>query len=140
MATTKDYELALSWYQAFVIELDLQMHGIAENVSNAIHLGALYFWEVDGKIVSLAGHAAIVETPSGKVVRIGPVYTPTEYRGRGYASSATAAVSEILLELPARVMLYTDAANPTSNGIYLRLGFELIAENIEIEFQERVRD
>jgi predicted GNAT family acetyltransferase len=30
--------------------------------------------------------------------------------------------------------LYTDATNPTSNGIYLRLGYKLIAENIEIEF------
>jgi predicted GNAT family acetyltransferase len=135
LATTKDYDLALSWYRAFEVELDLQMHGVAENVSGTIDRGALYFWEVDGEIVSLVGHAAIVETPSGKVVRIGPVYTPPEYRGRGYASCATAAVSEILRGLPARVMLYTDATNPTSNGIYLRLGYKLIAENIEIEFK-----
>ena len=134
LATVEDFELALSWYRDFEIELDLQMHSIAENVSSAINRDSLYFWEVDGGIVSLVGHAAIVETPSGKVVRIGPVYTPPEYRGHGYASSATAAVSEILRKLPARVMLYTDAANPTSNAIYLRLGYELIAENIEIEF------
>lgn len=138
LATAEDYELVLSWYRAFEIELDLQTHGIEESVSGAMYRDAIYFLEVEGEIVSLVGHAAIVETPSGKVVRIGPVYTPPEYRGRGYASSATAAVSEILRELPARVMLYTDAANPTSNGIYLRLGYELLAENIEIEFSKPI--
>jgi RimJ/RimL family protein N-acetyltransferase len=31
------------------------------------------------------------------------------------------------------IMLYADATNPTSNGVYDRLGFKAAAEIIEIE-------
>ena len=36
------------------------------------------------------------ETPNG--IRIGPVYTPTDLRGRGYASAVVAAVSQAELD------------------------------------------
>ena len=71
----------------------------------------------------MAGHAAPVNTPAGRVVRIGPVYTPEALRGHGYASAVTAALSEHLLNQGATVMLHADADNPTSNAIYQRLGF-----------------
>ena len=41
--------------------------------------------------------------------RIGPVYTPADLRGRGYASAVTAAASAHVLGLGAEeVLLYTD--------------------------------
>ena len=55
--------------------------------------------------------------------RIGPVYTPRERRGRGFASSAVAEVAQRLASAGERVCLFTDQANPTSNGIYQALGF-----------------
>lgn len=57
------------------------------------------------------------------VSRIGPVYTPRERRGRGYASAAVAQVSRMLCNQGVRIYLFTDQANPTSNGIYQALGF-----------------
>jgi uncharacterized protein len=62
------------------------------------------------------------------VIRIGPVYTPADDRGRGYASSAVAAVSRLGLDGGAHTcMLYTDLANPTSNKIYADVGYRRIA-------------
>jgi len=51
--------------------------------------------------------------------RIGPVYTPPEHRGHGYAAAVTAAAARGALERGARqVLLYTDLANPTTNRLY----------------------
>jgi predicted GNAT family acetyltransferase len=76
-------------------------------------------------------HSPIVEVPSGSVARIGPVYTPPEMRRRGYAGHLTAAVSANLIEQGLGLMLFTDAANATSNGVYTRLGYEKVDEIVE---------
>ena len=62
------------------------------------------------------------------VARVGPVYTPQEHRGRGYASAAVAEVSRRLLDEGARVCLFTDQANPTSNRIYEALGYRPVVD------------
>jgi predicted GNAT family acetyltransferase len=85
---------------------------------------ALMVWD-DGEPVSLAGYAG--ETPTG--IRIGPVYTPPELRGRGYASALTAALTQQLLASGRRsCFLFTDATNPTSNSIYQRIGYRFLGE------------
>ena len=84
-----------------------------------------YVWEDDGEIVSMVGAAG--PTPNG--IRIGPVYTPPERRGRGYASALTAAASEDQLDRGRRfVFLFTDLANPTSNKIYRAIGYEPVCD------------
>jgi predicted GNAT family acetyltransferase len=65
---------------------------------------------------------------------VGPVYTPHEFRRRGFGSAVTAHVTQRLIEKGARVMLFTDAANPTSNSIYQAIGYRLIDELVEIRF------
>jgi len=92
----------------------------------------LWFWEHDGEPVSLAGFGGAGEGG----VRIGPVYTPREHRGRGYASNLVADLSRWVLAVRgnAACYLYTDLSNPTSNGIYVTLGYEQIAESAEYEF------
>src|SRR5581483_201888 len=77
-------------------------------------------WEVDGEVVSMCGYGG--PTPNG--IRIGPVYTPPEHRGHGYASALTAEVSQHQLDAGRTFcFLYTDATNPTSNAIYERIGY-----------------
>ncbi|MFB8775089.1 GNAT family N-acetyltransferase [Streptomyces broussonetiae] len=90
------------------------------------------FWETpDGTPVSLAGANPMI---SG-MVQIDPVYTPAHLRGHGYAGAATvAAVRAVLAEGATDVVLFTDAANPTSNALYQRLGFVRIADWAAYEF------
>ncbi|MFZ4576739.1 MAG: GNAT family N-acetyltransferase [Phycisphaerales bacterium] len=58
---------------------------------------------------------------------IGPVYTPREHRGHGYASSLVQHVSLAALASGASgCTLFTDLANPTSNRIYQRIGYQRI--------------
>ena len=63
------------------------------------------------------------------VRRVGPVYTPPEHRGRGYATSLVADLTaERLSTGLAFCFLFTDLANPTSNAIYARIGYEPVAD------------
>jgi predicted GNAT family acetyltransferase len=69
------------------------------------------------------------------MVRVAPVYTPPEHRGRGYAAAATAVVSRAALDAGAReVLLYTDLANPTSNRLYARLGYRPVEDRVVLTF------
>lgn len=86
--------------------------------------GTLFVWE-DGRAVSMA--AAARETPNGVIVNL--VYTPTELRGRGYASACVAAMSRRLLAGGKRwCFLYTDLANPTTNYIYQQIGYRPVRD------------
>ena len=92
----------------------------------------LYLWESPaGEVVSLVGRSG--RTPTG--VRIGPVYTPPEHRGRGYGEALVAAVSQRELDDGAQACyLYTDLDYGASNRLYLRVGYEKIGESAEMRF------
>jgi predicted GNAT family acetyltransferase len=73
--------------------------------------------------------------PAFGVSRVGPVYTPREHRGHGYASRAVYEVSALLRESGERPCLFTDQANPTSNKIYEALGYQRLVDmaNLRVE-------
>ena len=70
------------------------------------------------------------------VSRIGPVYTPPEHRGKGYAEALTYVVSQDLLARNLRVVLHTDQANPTSNALYQRLGYVPVMDRMTLYFED----
>ena len=143
VAATADRELALNWWIAFGDEV---LHAGGPGRDNAAasldhrlssESAGIVLWEDEGQVVSLAGWGGA--TPNG--IRIGPVYTPPELRGRGYATALTAEVSQRLLDgrlFDGRrrfCFLYTDLANQTSNAIYERIGYRRVAESAEIIFE-----
>jgi RimJ/RimL family protein N-acetyltransferase len=125
----RDRELAARWMDAFAEEaLPEPPPGSSEEFVDRREEdpdGGLVLWEDDGAVVSMAGYGG--RTPNG--IRIGPVYTPPELRGRGYASALTAALTQRLLDGGLRFcFLFTDLANPTSNRIYQRIGYEPVGD------------
>ena len=138
-AIPADRDLVRSWIQAFAdealppgrpqdddarrdLETDLRLAG----------RGAGYLLWEDGTPVSLSGHREIPGVGS----RVGPVYTPPQHRGRGYATRLVAEHSSSRLAAgdPA-CYLYTDMANPTSNAIYERIGYVKVADAAEYLFR-----
>lgn len=131
-----DRALVLAWLAAFELDAFGERRSDPERVLESFSGDdgrALLLWEDgDGVPVSLAGVPG--RTPSG--VRIGPVYTPEAYRGRGYAEAVVAALCARELAAGARqCFLYTDLANPTSNALYERVGFTRIGEAAEYRFE-----
>lgn len=126
-----DRDLVVEWVIAFVVEATPEDPPSPADARDAIDRwirqeGTFgYLWDDGGESVSLA--AARGETPNG--IRIGPVYTPPEHRGHGYASAVTAAASQDQLDRGRRfVFLYTDLSNPTSNKIYQAIGYEPVCD------------
>ena len=142
LATADDRELVLLWLIAFSEETRHEGGPGADRAEAVVDHrfcspgAGFLLWEDAGEPVSLAGWGGA--TPNG--IRVGPVYTPPELRGRGYATALTAELSQHLLD--GRLFdggrrfcfLYTDLANPTSNAIYERIGYERVCESTEIVF------
>ncbi len=133
-ATAADRDVLVRWIAAFFDEaLPVERADAGEWVDRALASPSrgLYLWEDGGEPVSLAGQGA--ETPNG--ARVGPVYTPPERRGRGYASACTAALSQLLLDGGRRFcFLFTDLNNPTSNHIYQTIGYRPVCDVDEYRF------
>ncbi|MCM3595881.1 GNAT family N-acetyltransferase [Metabacillus idriensis] len=91
---------------------------------------SVFLWMADDKPVSMAKKSR--STKNGICVSL--VYTPDEFRGKGYASSCVAELSELLLKDFSFCTLYTDLANPTSNSIYQKIGYQPIQDSIMITF------
>jgi RimJ/RimL family protein N-acetyltransferase len=120
-------ETLTEWWAAFAAEADLgsDVESAAAVARARMDAGGAYFWEHEGRPVSLV---AINPAVAG-VARVGPVYTPSSQRGRGYAGSAVAALSRrALAEGATRCALFTDLANPTSNKIYAEVGYRALNE------------
>lgn len=120
-----EHGLLAAWEEEFAREAHIQSGGaVPLTVSSRLARGALWLWDDDGP-VTMVGWAG----PVAGVARVGLVYTPPEHRGRGYATTATAAVSRLILDRVANTcMLFTDLANPTTNKIYAEVGYRRFAE------------
>jgi hypothetical protein len=137
-AIADDRDLLLAWLLAFADEATAgpprDEPGLMERMLDARLVpgeAGYWLWEEGGAPVSVAGYAG--PTPGG--IRVGPVYTPPEHRRRGFATILVADLSRWLLGRGHRACyLYTDLANPTSNAIYARIGYERVCDSAEILF------
>ena len=131
IADDKDRDLLIDWFDAFTSDVNEPHSDHTAGVSDRLSYGGLTLWQVDGIPTSLAGVTRTV----GGMVRVGPVYTPRELRGRGYAGAATATVSQAARDAgTAEVVLFTDLANPTSNALYQRIGYRPVADRVMLSF------
>jgi uncharacterized protein len=139
LGAERDREIVAEWLIAFVREAlpgdEAPTRDEAIGAADRWIAGVgrqLYVWDDGSQLVSMLGAGG--ETPNG--IRIGPVYTPPDCRGRGYATSLTAAASQDQLDRGRRFcFLFTDLANPTSNRIYQRIGYQPVCDLDQYRFE-----
>jgi hypothetical protein len=91
----------------------------------------IYVLEVHGKPVSIAGITREMQSVCG----VAHVYTPPYFRRKGYATSCVARLSQIILNKGfKKCVLYTDLANPTSNNIYQKIGYNPVCDSVMLKF------
>jgi hypothetical protein len=130
-ATRDDRDLCIRMFHGFRDELGGGPQDIPGTVDDRLAFGGITLWDVDGVAVALAA----MNHPVAGAARIGPVYTPPEFRRNGYAAGATAARTTAALDDGAtEVLLFTDLANPTSNAVYQRLGYEAVQDRVVLRF------
>jgi predicted GNAT family acetyltransferase len=128
VAVEADLPLLEKWVLAFYIDcfgkVTLPKDKIRDNIARNVEAGAWHFWQVEGEPVSMA----VSSRPTRHSISIGGVYTPPEQRRRGYASACVAALSQKLLDQGYLFCsLFTDVSNPTSNSIYMQVGYKPVA-------------
>jgi hypothetical protein len=103
-------------------------------VDRLLPQGQLFLWQTpDGEAVSMA--ARVRETPNTATLSV--VYTPPQLRGRGYARSVVAHLSQRWLDRGKRACnLFTDLANPASNRAYTHIGYRKILESRTYEIEK----
>lgn len=135
LAIDNDRPLLVDWVEAFFVETFSRNRDDQAGdrfVDHVKQVGDRFMlWEVDGTAVSMA----MLRAPAADVSRVGPVFTPRDQRGNGYGSAVTAAAADLARRSGTPdVVLFADLANPTSNVIYQRIGFEAVADSVRIDF------
>jgi hypothetical protein len=133
-AGSADVDLVASWVEPYQREVfGFMPTGLDPRTwaAAAVEHSTTWLWVTPaGTPVSMAARRA----PAAGVSRIGPVYTPPEQRGNGYASAVTAHAAWDILDHAAVPVLYTDLANPTSNKIYRAIGFRPVTDRTSVAF------
>jgi ribosomal protein S18 acetylase RimI-like enzyme len=99
--------------------------------SSAIVEGVYYGIRANGRLVAAAG-THVVST-SARIAVVGNVLTHVDYRGRGYATAVTGAVTAELLRSCDQVVLNVRSDNPPALQAYRRLGY-----GEHVRFEERL--
>ena len=129
VATAADRGLIVDWTAAFIDEaLGRTKPNPEVLVDSRLPWGGVRTWKLDdGTPVSFAA----MSREAAGMTRIGPVYTPPEHRGRGYAAAVTAAISRSALDAGiGEVLLFTNLDNPISNRVYQRIGYEPVTDRV----------
>ena len=133
-ASAEDLSCAAKWMASFQKEcFDSPITAeFTKTAQSMIENGHLYFWD-DPLPVSMAAFTR----PTKNGITVSYVYTPPEFRKKGYASAVVASLSSLALENGKQFCtLYTDLSNPTSNSIYQKIGYEFVAEVMDVNFEK----
>lgn len=135
VADQRDLYYLPYWNNGFTLDCGFQgvdIPGAVEKVKRSLDTKTLYIWEDD---IPVSQAAMGRRTLNGAVVNA--VYTPPHYRGKGYATSCVASLSQRLLDSGYKFCsLFTDLANPVSNSIYMKIGYKPVCDYDEYKFME----
>jgi ribosomal protein S18 acetylase RimI-like enzyme len=90
--------------------------------ASSISEGVYYGMKVGGQLVAAAGTHVI--SASARLGVVGNVLTNHQFRGRGYATAVTGAVTAELLRTCDQVVLNVRSDNPPALNVYRRLGYQ----------------
>ena len=121
-ATQNDLHFLPYWERTFGEECGIGYNAVeahAAKIRDIVGKVPWFLWE-DGCPVSQASNRR--NTENGAVVTA--VYTPPHFRGKGYATSVVATLSQHLLDRGSKFCcLFANADNPISCGIYRKMGY-----------------
>ena len=98
---------------------------------SAVAEGVYYGIRIGGRLVSAAGTHVISQ--EARLGVVGNVMTHTDFRGRGYATAVTGAVTADLLRFCEQVVLNVRSDNPPALRAYRTLGYQE-----HVRFEERL--
>ncbi|MCA9969314.1 MAG: GNAT family N-acetyltransferase [Anaerolineales bacterium] len=130
-AASEDLEQQTAWRVAYMMEemneadtTELWQRA-RQSVQHAINADRLWLLQVDGRVVASSGFNAAV----AEAVQVGGVYTPPEWRRRGYGRAVVAAsLLDARAEGVPTGILFTGVDNVPAQKAYEALGFRRIGD------------
>ena len=136
-AVEEELDLLGRWFHSFCAEAaeKVSPQEAMRRARRIMESTGVFLW-VDPAVGDFPVSMASLARPTRHGISIGGVYTPDERRGRGYATACVVELSRRQLEKGyAFCALYADLANPTSNGIYRKIGYRPVAESGHYVFE-----
>jgi predicted GNAT family acetyltransferase len=133
-AEKRDIEKIIEFITEFYVSINeiVDIGFVKEIAENGIKNNDIFVWE-NSEIVSMAKK----QRPTKHGMAVSHVYTPIEYRRKGYATAVVAELSQNILDSGKTFCtLYTDLSNPTSNSIYRKIGYYPISDSISYVFEK----
>ena len=130
-AMPRDVTMLTRWFIAFAWEAlgEVVEDDAEERVRDWVAEQSVLVWDLNGPV-----SMARASRPTGAGIAVNMVYTPKEHRRHGYASACVEELSRRLLNRYEFITLFTDLANPTSNSIYQKIGYEPVCDWAVYEF------
>ena len=128
LATKEDIDILTPW----IIDFEIMVEGSANeedlitSLMKRIESEVLYVLEMNGEVVSMAQRARPLKTTE----TVGLVYTPIKHRKKGYATRVVELLTILIHQDGKIATLYTDLSNPTSNKIYMDIGYQPHCDSI----------
>lgn len=127
-ANFHDFDIVKVWVNNFVEDCfgeRVSDERAEKTTKHLIDSERLFIWDNNGPV-----SMACKMRPTKNGIVVGEVYTPPEHRKKGYGTSCVAALSQMLLDEGYKFCsLYTDLSNPTSNSIYMKIGYKPIEDS-----------
>jgi len=136
VATSDDLDLVAEWISQFESEAlaNIGSRSTKASAARRIAAGDIHLW-CDPAPRTMAASAR----PTTRAIAVGGVYTPPQWRRRGYATACVASLSGLLLQRGFELcVLYTDLSNPTSNSIYSGIGYRPVRDFLMFDLVARV--
>lgn len=132
LASPEEVKLVTDWMISFQLEAlanEINYENALEKATKLIEENKLHVYEdAEQKIVTMA--AATRKLVHG--IGIHYIYTPEEYRGKGYAAANIYYMSKELLEQGNEFCsLFVDRKNPISTRAYEKVGYHILEDNYE---------
>ena len=128
-ADMSDLDLIVDWKCAMMLEA-LNEESVPERVraTTIDQLDRSVVWLMEnerGQPVSMANSGRMLEHGAC----VSGVYTPPEYRGKGYCQNTVAALCrDLFASGKSYVTLFVDKKNPISNRVYRKIGFDVLED------------
>jgi uncharacterized protein len=133
-AEQEDQETVIAFCECFANDPRMspaERAGARTDAERRMEQGELFLWD-DGGTKSIAAYKESLPTGG----RLNLVYTPPEYRRRGYASACVAALTRLRFERGWDwCALFIDTSDPAASRMYRNLGFREVPkfQNYDIE-------
>ena len=137
LARPDDHLLIAKWIANFSEEIKepVDLESAKSHAERSIRGQELYIWD-DGAPVCIAKESR----PTRNGTTINTVYTPSEHRNKGYATSCVWSLTQkMLTDRYSFCSLYTDLSNPTSNSIYTKIGYIPVGDALVFDFRSDSR-